>query len=94
MWIGSPFSVRVMSFLIKSVLLSKKMLSSVFSVSLWKGFPRVEWQGGGGGRVAGGVVKFGVEVEDDGCVSPLHSSLTHSLTVHHVFPCNKTQTCT
>ena len=33
MWIGSPLSVRVMSFLMKSVLLSRRMLSSVFSVS-------------------------------------------------------------
>ena len=29
--------MRVMSFLMKSVLLSKRMLSSVFPVSLWKG---------------------------------------------------------
>ena len=29
--------MRVMSFLMKSVLLSRRVLSSVFSVSLWKG---------------------------------------------------------
>ena len=74
MWIGSPFSVMVVSFLMKSVLLSKRMLSSVFSVSLWKGSLRVEWQGGGGGSVAGGVVEVGVEVEDDGCVGFPNSS--------------------
>ena len=38
-----------------------------------KGSLRVQWQRGSGGSVAGGVVKVGVEVEDDGCVSPFLS---------------------
>ena len=38
-----------------------------------KGSLRVQWQRGSGGSVAGGVVKVGVEVEDDGCVGSLHS---------------------
>ena len=38
-----------------------------------KGSLRVQWQSGSGGSVVGGVVKVGVEVEDDGCVGFLHS---------------------
>ena len=38
-----------------------------------KGSLGVPWQSGSGGSVVGGVVKVGVEMEDDGYVSPLHS---------------------
>ena len=65
--------MSVTSFLMKSVLLSRRVFSSVFSVSFVEGSLGVQWQRGSGGSVAGGVVKVGVEVEDDGCVGSLHS---------------------
>ena len=65
--------MRVKSFLMKSVLLSKKDVEFSFLSFVVKGSLRVQWQSGSGGSVVGGVVKVGVEVEDDGCVSPLHS---------------------
>ena len=65
--------MRVVSFLMKSVLLSRRVLSSVFFGFVVKGSLGVQWQRGSGGSVAGGVAKVGVEVEDDGCVSSLHS---------------------
>ena len=40
---------------------------------------RVEWQGGGGGSVVGGVVEVGVEVEDDGCVGSFIQVLSSML---------------
>ena len=49
----------------KSVLLSRRVLSSFFSFVVKRPL-EVQWQGGSGGSVAGGVVKVGVEVEDDG----------------------------
>ena len=57
--------MRVTSFLMKSVLLSS------FLGFVVKGSLRVQWQSGSGGSVVGGVVEVGVEMEGDGCVSPL-----------------------
>ena len=73
MWIGTPLSVTVTSFLMKSVLLSRRGVEFGFLGFVVTGSLRVQWQRGSGGSVAGGVVKVGVEVEDDGCVSSLHS---------------------
>ena len=66
--------MRVMSFLMNEVcpLVQEDVEFSFFGFVV-KGSLRVQWQSGSSGSVVGGVVKVGVEVEDDGCVGSLHS---------------------
>ena len=55
------------------VLTSRRPITFSFLGFVVKGSLGVQRQRGSGGSVTGGVVKVGVEVEDDGCVSSLHS---------------------
>ena len=53
--------------------LVQKDVEFIFLGFVVKGSLRVQWQSGGGGSVVDDLVEVGVEVEDGGCVGPLHS---------------------